>query len=179
FLFFVSSRRRHTRFSRDWSSDVCSSDLFRAREYETAQGLFTQLSADYPGSATSLVWLGDAVLFDRARETQAAALDALPSYARAGQLHDAGCKLPRRPRYYHLMGEAYAYLRLAARDHGFDSARLDQALRVLATAAGEFPTSAEVPYTEARAHCALAQTPAGQTNPGPSAPPEPNARERP
>src|SRR5690606_40928873 len=24
-----SSRRRHTRFSRDWSSDVCSSDLFR------------------------------------------------------------------------------------------------------------------------------------------------------
>src|SRR5690606_40004711 len=27
FLFFFSSRRRHTRFSRDWSSDVCSSDL--------------------------------------------------------------------------------------------------------------------------------------------------------
>src|SRR5690606_39452420 len=25
--FFFSSRRRHTRFSRDWSSDVCSSDL--------------------------------------------------------------------------------------------------------------------------------------------------------
>src|SRR5256884_4838119 len=27
-LFFFSSRRRHTRCSRDWSSDVCSSDLF-------------------------------------------------------------------------------------------------------------------------------------------------------
>src|SRR2546429_6025665 len=26
-LFFFSSRRRHTRCSRDWSSDVCSSDL--------------------------------------------------------------------------------------------------------------------------------------------------------
>src|SRR5690606_40312861 len=25
--FVFSSRRRHTRFSRDWSSDVCSSDL--------------------------------------------------------------------------------------------------------------------------------------------------------
>src|SRR5690606_39506561 len=25
--FYFSSRRRHTRFSRDWSSDVCSSDL--------------------------------------------------------------------------------------------------------------------------------------------------------
>src|SRR5436309_8986240 len=29
FVFFFSSRRRHTRFSRDWSSDVCSSDLVR------------------------------------------------------------------------------------------------------------------------------------------------------
>src|SRR2546429_3454483 len=28
-VFFFSSRRRHTRCSRDWSSDVCSSDLFR------------------------------------------------------------------------------------------------------------------------------------------------------
>src|SRR5699024_12002362 len=27
FSFFVSSRRRHTRSKRDWSSDVCSSDL--------------------------------------------------------------------------------------------------------------------------------------------------------
>src|SRR5207247_8198986 len=26
-LFFFSSRRRHTRSTRDWSSDVCSSDL--------------------------------------------------------------------------------------------------------------------------------------------------------
>src|SRR5690606_41202677 len=31
-LFFFSSRRRHTRFSRDWSSDVCSSDLFFPRQ---------------------------------------------------------------------------------------------------------------------------------------------------
>src|SRR5439155_7364216 len=28
--FFFSSRRRHTRWPRDWSSDVCSSDLFSA-----------------------------------------------------------------------------------------------------------------------------------------------------
>src|SRR5690606_40067058 len=28
-VFFFSSRRRHTRFSRDWSSDVCSSDLIQ------------------------------------------------------------------------------------------------------------------------------------------------------
>src|SRR5258707_5995910 len=28
--FFFSSRRRHTRYWRDWSSDVCSSDLWLA-----------------------------------------------------------------------------------------------------------------------------------------------------
>src|SRR5690554_2895444 len=32
FLFFFSSRRRHTRCGRDWSSDVCSSDLNLAKE---------------------------------------------------------------------------------------------------------------------------------------------------
>src|SRR5438270_4698634 len=32
-FFFFSSRRRHTRFDCDWSSDVCSSDLFA--DYET------------------------------------------------------------------------------------------------------------------------------------------------
>src|SRR3989442_9089616 len=30
-MFFISSRRRHTRCGRDWSSDVCSSDLGRRR----------------------------------------------------------------------------------------------------------------------------------------------------
>src|SRR6266513_3661181 len=29
YFFFFSSRRRHTRSKRDWSSDVCSSDLSR------------------------------------------------------------------------------------------------------------------------------------------------------
>src|SRR5690606_41171531 len=33
--FFFSSRRRHTRFSRDWSSDVCSSDLAADMEVVT------------------------------------------------------------------------------------------------------------------------------------------------
>src|SRR5690625_7378479 len=30
-FFFFSSRRRHTRWPRDWSSDVCSSDLVQDR----------------------------------------------------------------------------------------------------------------------------------------------------
>src|SRR2546430_13368810 len=32
-FFFFSSRRRHTRFDCDWSSDVCSSDLHLGDEY--------------------------------------------------------------------------------------------------------------------------------------------------
>src|SRR6266487_4177064 len=32
FFFFFSSRRRHTRWTGDWSSDVCSSDLARDLE---------------------------------------------------------------------------------------------------------------------------------------------------
>src|SRR3712207_8834459 len=37
FFFFFSSRRRHTRYWRDWSSDVCSSDL-----------LVRQMAEQYP-----------------------------------------------------------------------------------------------------------------------------------
>src|SRR3989449_1268355 len=40
--FFFSSRRRHTRCSRDWSSDVCSSDLL-APHVEDAGGRVPEL----------------------------------------------------------------------------------------------------------------------------------------
>src|SRR5207253_5992818 len=36
-LFFFSSRRRHTRWPRDWSSDVCSSDLNAKRMSAAAE----------------------------------------------------------------------------------------------------------------------------------------------
>src|SRR2546428_2403608 len=38
FFFFFSSRRRHTRSDRDWSSDVCSSDLSGASFSSDSQG---------------------------------------------------------------------------------------------------------------------------------------------
>src|SRR6266699_5335245 len=41
-MFFFSSRRRHTRCGRDWSSDVCSSDLLArqsARHRENVNGV--------------------------------------------------------------------------------------------------------------------------------------------
>src|SRR5690554_8210656 len=36
FFFFFSSRRRHTRCGRDWSSDVCSSDLLGTGDITSA-----------------------------------------------------------------------------------------------------------------------------------------------
>src|SRR2546422_1603622 len=41
--FFFSSRRRHTRCSRDWSSDVCSSDLTQIEGRAAADGLIQLL----------------------------------------------------------------------------------------------------------------------------------------
>src|SRR5437868_8164336 len=39
--FFFSSRRRHTRSKRDWSSDVCSSDLAKLGKNNDPEKVFT------------------------------------------------------------------------------------------------------------------------------------------
>src|SRR5256884_4232826 len=49
--FFFSSRRRHTRCSRDWSSDVCSSDLSGGRLVKNGWSLGASSSAT-AGSVT-------------------------------------------------------------------------------------------------------------------------------
>src|SRR5690606_12961808 len=55
-VFFFSSRRRHTRFSRDWSSDVCSSDLqqrsFRDAEAPPRRGSPAGLQAVWHAAPT-------------------------------------------------------------------------------------------------------------------------------
>src|SRR5687768_18197262 len=53
-VFFFSSRRRHTRCSRDWCSDVCSSDLSFIRMARLAEPLMhdggTLLAMSYHGA---------------------------------------------------------------------------------------------------------------------------------
>src|SRR5438128_12307657 len=49
FFFFFSSRRRHTRCYRDWSSDVCSSDLAAAGEGKGRAGERRQKGEDRDG----------------------------------------------------------------------------------------------------------------------------------
>src|SRR5438445_12937768 len=48
FFFFFSSRRRHTRYWRDWSSDVCSSDLFNNYYNEPNQPAVSAAPGDTP-----------------------------------------------------------------------------------------------------------------------------------
>src|SRR5690606_40833785 len=50
--FFFSSRRRHTRFSRDWSSDVCSSDLYLILVSPTPFASFRRLRSRFRGGIT-------------------------------------------------------------------------------------------------------------------------------
>src|SRR5690606_40201157 len=45
-FFFFSSRRRHTRFSRDWSSDVCSSDLRQFRRHPAGRHAVVLVAAE-------------------------------------------------------------------------------------------------------------------------------------
>src|SRR5699024_11636378 len=52
--FFFSSRRRHTRSKRDWSSDVCSSDLRSESTPSTAVGEWIRRRVPMTTSLTSL-----------------------------------------------------------------------------------------------------------------------------
>src|ERR1039458_10601996 len=45
-FFFFSSRRRHTRCLSDWSSDVCSSDLLDAADFDLSLAGFDQKEID-------------------------------------------------------------------------------------------------------------------------------------
>src|SRR5260370_23605751 len=49
-LLFFSSRRRHTRFKCDWSSDVCSSDLLRqSRPFQSTSAAEQETGLPRPG----------------------------------------------------------------------------------------------------------------------------------
>src|SRR5688572_31660930 len=78
FFFFFSSRRRHTRFDCDWSSDVCSSDLFKVTDrvaFDRADWIadYEQLKQEVEANYANLKWAGsakgvDLVQLDRSEE---------------------------------------------------------------------------------------------------------------
>src|SRR2546421_6468922 len=76
-FFFFSSRRRHTRSDRDWSSDVCSSDLLVLRA--VAAGEFVKAAGVGAAAVEHLV----VVLKDERNPNRRAVVEAL------GQIGDA------------------------------------------------------------------------------------------
>src|SRR5207253_2943084 len=57
FFFFFSSRRRHTRWPRDWSSDVCSSDLIELlRSWGVNEGTQVVAYDAHGGMFAARVW---------------------------------------------------------------------------------------------------------------------------
>src|SRR5256884_6485653 len=53
-FFFFSSRRRHTRCSRDWSSDVCSSDLLPITASARRWRIFPNCECGFTASSTAI-----------------------------------------------------------------------------------------------------------------------------
>src|SRR5215471_211386 len=69
FFFFFSSRRRHTRSLRDWSSDVCSSDLDSAAEVAEARRLLQAGTVRFGYlNTTVLVWDTDFAAVEAKRD---------------------------------------------------------------------------------------------------------------
>src|SRR5260370_23878157 len=81
--FFFSSRRRHTRFKCDWSSDVCSSDL--SASTQQVYQLFGR-----PPSSELAAWtlnLVDGGVFELCKDTPRARIH--------DEHHDAGAEIGR------------------------------------------------------------------------------------
>src|SRR3712207_5870814 len=78
-MFFFSSKRRHTRYWRDWSSDVCSSDLAEDLTQETFVRVFRSLADFSPGTFEGWLHRITTNLFlDMVRRRQRIRFDALP-----------------------------------------------------------------------------------------------------
>src|SRR2546427_2304732 len=75
-FFFFSSRRRHTRFDCDWSSDVCSSDLLHFAAEAAVAAVEEKISRELHGDGAGAA--SDAALDDISHRSaeQARKIDA-------------------------------------------------------------------------------------------------------
>src|SRR5437868_4859195 len=148
-FFFFSSRRRHTRSKRDWSSDVCSSDLLQGRAVRSDDYLRDPWSSSLPAAAA-----GCGVI-DTLLSAHGIVVNLLPPDAFEEQLGRAGQRWLPQPQE----GRAITLLEEAPRlDHlraiGFDPITFDGAdPGAFAWAIFELATRAEDAATQLRCDC--------------------------
>src|SRR5690606_41073543 len=92
FYVFFSSRRRHTRFSRDWSSDVCSSDLEPKYGYEQALFPIVQGSTYKDLRAQSAEYIANAGAFGNAIGGLSVGEPAEEMYEMCEEIGRASCR---------------------------------------------------------------------------------------
>src|SRR5690625_5538117 len=101
--FFFASSRRHTRWPRDWSSDVCSSDLFSQAGFSEPVEVPLTVNPAWENWTTMLVVIAMSLLVvvgvARARRTGAATRapamrgpEDPEELARSGQIGRASCR---------------------------------------------------------------------------------------
>src|SRR2546429_2291908 len=84
--FSFSRRRRHTRCSRDWSSDVCSSDLLPSPFFVLATQNPIELEGTYPLPEAQLDrFLFNAILDDLSAEDELKVIDLRSEERRVGK----------------------------------------------------------------------------------------------
>src|SRR3712207_7486080 len=78
-FFFFSSRRRHTRYWRDWSSDVCSSDLrqiaYRAGVPETVPA--STINQACGSGLKAIILAAEQIMLGRARAVLAGGVESM------------------------------------------------------------------------------------------------------
>src|SRR5438105_12231120 len=93
FFFFFSSRRRHTRSTRDWSSDVCSSDLIVSLIATLCFALSRLLRSPLGGLLILFIW------FCAMGGAQFIPLYLRPDYAQNVEIGRASCRKECRFRW--------------------------------------------------------------------------------
>src|SRR2546426_7606216 len=121
-MFFFSSRRRHTRLQGDWSSDVCSSDLFRQ-----AVDILVSPQTSFQQRQAAWKQLRDAGELDQALAT----------------LKQGATNNPASAQYPTTLGEAYIYKLQTIRDFHEVSILALQADQSFNTALGLDPANWE------------------------------------
>src|SRR5690606_40772788 len=95
--FFFSSRRRHTRFSRDWSSDVCSSDLIHFLETLFVAIIDAALAAQNAVVVLEALGLGSVYIGAIRNRPQAVAEELRSEERRVGKGGRGPMQAARRP----------------------------------------------------------------------------------